>query len=78
MISPRWCRKCLLVHCLVLQDIGPEFIRMSEEPQVVLELPGSIVVSPQKNDQNPGIINRYIHEVLTEYNEDEKCFKTTD
>lgn len=31
--------------CLSLQDMGPEFIKMSDEPLVVLELPGSIVVS---------------------------------
>lgn len=29
----------------VFQALGPEFIRMSDEQQVVLELPGSIVVS---------------------------------
>lgn len=29
----------------LLQDMGPEFIRMLDEPQVALELPGSIVVS---------------------------------
>lgn len=31
--------------CIPLQDMGPEFIKMSDEPLVVLELPGSIVVS---------------------------------
>ncbi len=33
---------------LLLQDMGPEFIRMLDEPLVVLELPGSIVVSSEK------------------------------
>lgn len=27
------------------QALGPEFIRMSDEPQILLELPGSIVVN---------------------------------
>ncbi|XP_076025801.1 FERM and PDZ domain-containing protein 2 [Genypterus blacodes] len=31
------------------KDMGPEFIRMSEEPQVVLELPGSIVAKKGKS-----------------------------
>lgn len=29
---------------ILSQEMGPEFIRMLDEPQVVLELPGSIVV----------------------------------
>lgn len=31
--------------CPLLQDMGPEFIKILDEPLVVLELPGSIVVS---------------------------------
>lgn len=34
-----------LLPCSLLQDMGPEFIRMLDEPVVILELPGSIVVS---------------------------------
>lgn len=34
----------ILSFALSLQDLGPEFFRMLDEPQVVLELPGSIVV----------------------------------
>lgn len=30
--------------CLFCQALGPEFIRMADEQQIVLELPGSIVV----------------------------------
>lgn len=33
------------LHFPVLQDLGPEFIRVLDEPLVVLELPASIVVS---------------------------------
>lgn len=32
------------LQCLLLQEMCPEFIRMLDEPQVVLELPSSIVV----------------------------------
>lgn len=35
----------LLLQSLLLQEMCPEFIRMLDEPQVVLELPSSIVVS---------------------------------
>lgn len=34
-----------LLPYLLLQEMGPEFIRMVDEPAIVLELPGSIVVS---------------------------------
>lgn len=33
------------LSCVGPQDTGPEFIRMLEEPPVLLELPNSIVVS---------------------------------
>lgn len=43
-----WCdcvSALLCLHRVVsCQALGPEFIRMADEPQVVLELPGSIVV----------------------------------
>lgn len=35
----------LTSHCLLLKEQCPEFIRMLDEPQVVLELPSSIIVS---------------------------------
>lgn len=39
----------IVVNCLFfmfqLQSLGPEFSRMIDEPQIVLELPGSIVVN---------------------------------
>lgn len=35
----------LTLHCLLLKEQCPEFIRMLDEAQVVLELPSSIVVS---------------------------------
>lgn len=35
----------LVLQSLLLQEMCPEFIRMLDEPQVVLELPSSIVVS---------------------------------
>lgn len=37
-----WLLVLLLFFC---QALGPEFIRMSDEPQILLELPGSIVVN---------------------------------
>lgn len=36
---------CYLFCCFFCQALGPEFIRMSDEPQILLELPGSIVVN---------------------------------
>lgn len=35
----------MVLHWILLQEQCPEFIRMLDEPQVVLELPLSIVVS---------------------------------
>lgn len=39
------CSKSLYCKCLFCQALGPEFIRMSDEQQTLLELPGSIVVN---------------------------------
>lgn len=41
--------------------MGPEFIRMLDEPLVVLELPASIVVGSGKRTWNP------VHTILSAY-----------
>lgn len=31
--------------CFGFQSLGPEFAKMADEPHIILELPGSIVVN---------------------------------
>lgn len=39
------CLFCIVMMCFGFQSLGPEFARMADEPHIILELPGSIVVN---------------------------------
>lgn len=40
------CLYCIMIICFLgFQSLGPEFARMADEPHIILELPGSIVVN---------------------------------
>ncbi|KAF7653919.1 hypothetical protein LDENG_00076710 [Lucifuga dentata] len=55
-----------------VKDFGPEFIRMSEEPQVVLELPGSIVSKKGKSasmQRELSVVMPNGQSILVKYNE---------
>lgn len=41
-------KAALMFLCVLFKDMTPEFIKMLDEPLVVLELPSSIVVSSWK------------------------------
>lgn len=40
-----YCIVIMCFFCFGFQSVGPEFARMADEPHIILELPGSIVVN---------------------------------